>query len=244
MEIGLKFYSTNGLEKFKGLGFVDFIEVLPVPGRFELLKNIKKLGLKCKIHVPHSGFDFNPCNKSEEKKNIKMLKESIRAADFLEADTIVIHPGYNSDRLKIKNPEQNMMDFFSKISDDRIFLENSMIELEGLCYKGGNFADRLKELLDRFGFRFCFDFSHAAGTCFFIKKDFKEFVKDFLKLKPAYFHVSDNLMDGKDHHLHLGDGKLGINFIKKIVKQAGKPVCLEVPLDTEGRKRDVEFLRK
>lgn len=135
-----------------------------------------------------------------------MLRESIKAADYLDAEMIVVHTGYNSAKLKIKNPEQNMAGFFSKFKDGRIVLENTMIEYRDINYVTGNTPETFSRFIRRFGFGFCLDFSHAAATAVLLGKDYKTLVRGFLKLKPAYFHVSDNLLNGEDQHLHLGKG--------------------------------------
>lgn len=242
MQVGVKFYSVNNVEFLRGLDFVDFVEVLPVPGRFDELKKFRKF--KCTIHAPHSSFDFNPADKGNEKRNLELMKETIKAADFLEAEIIVIHPGYNPEKNAIKNAVANQLSFFSKITDERIFLENTMLESnEGFQYVGDVTASGVKEMLERTGFRFCLDFCHAAATAVVIKRDYKELIKEFLKLKPGYFHVADNLLNGKDQHLHIGDGKLDMGFIKGLIKKSKCPVCLETPLNLERRKQDVDFLR-
>ncbi len=245
MEIGAKYFSTNPVEIFKGVeAFVDFVEVLPVPGKFDLLRNFKSLDIKFKVHAAHATFGFNPCDKKSEKISIELFRDAVKAADYLEADTIVIHPGYIPKNSQLMRAEQNMKEFFSKLNDDRIFLENSMSDYHEGSYVGGNTPEEIKPLLDEFRFRLCFDFSHAAATSCLIKKDTKEFFKEFLKLSPDYFHVSDNMLECEDEHLHLGDGRLDMNFIKEAVRAAGKPVCLEVQNDLEGRRRDAEFLRR
>ncbi len=242
MQVGVKFYSTNEEEKLEGLGFVDFVEVLPVPGKFESLRKFKKF--RCTVHVPHCSFGFNPCDKKNGKKNRELSDEAIKAADFLNAEIIVMHPGYNPPNQEINDAMQNQLEFFSKINDERIFLENTMIESnEGFQYVGSSDTKAMKEMLEKTGFGFCLDFAHAAATAVVIKRGYKELIKEFLKLKPAYFHVADNLLNGEDQHIHIGTGKLDMSFIKEIVKKGNNKVLLETPLDLEGRKRDVEFLR-
>ena len=243
MEIGLKYYSTNRKEKLRGIGFADFVEVLPVPGKFGELKKFKKF--KCTVHAPHGVFGFNPADKKNEKRSVELMRETIKAADYLDAGIIVVHPGHFPEaRCFLKAARQAQLDFFSKINDDRVVLENLMIEdNEGFKYVGGNNAEDMRRLLKKTGFGFCLDFSHAAANAVRTGRDYKKIINEFLVLKPDYFHVADNLLDGKDQHLHLGDGKLDVEFIRKAVKKLRKPVCLETPLDIKGRKKDASFLR-
>ncbi len=235
MQTGLKFYSTNKVTE-KDFSFADFIEVLTVPenpvGDFD---NFDK---KFRIHCPHSEHGFNPCAKNEN--NTRILKIATDAADKLNADIIVVHSGFNTDKLNIRDAKKNAMEFLTEHFDERLCVENLMpqdSEMKWITY----LPEHLTVYRDS-GFKFCLDFGHAIETATQLKKNYKDFIQDFLRLKPDYFHLSGT-QKGRDMHLSILDSDADVEFMKKAILKAGKPVCLETPLDTGKRKKEVESLK-
>jgi len=106
--------------------------------------------------------------------------------------------------------------------------------------------EQIKELTgNRFGF--CLDLNHAIKAAVSLKKDYKKYIKEFLKLKPAMFHISDgNLDQEKDEHLDIGKGEYDFKFLINCVKEnESKYLTLETPKDNlNSCKQDLENLKK
>ncbi len=237
MEVGIKLYSTNQVT-LQDIEFADFLEVLPVPGK--PLGAFKDLKTKYRIHCAHSSHRFNPSDPKNNPRNEAIIKEAIEAADMLRADRIVVHAGYTVKDMKITNPKINSQKFLQKFPDKRIVIENLLPYDEGMVWVAYSPED-IAEYKD-LGFGFCLDFGHAIATATYLKKDYKEYIEDFARLKPDYMHLSGT-KNGKDEHLSIFDSDQNMEFIKSTIKKIGKPVCLETPVDTERRKKEVKWLK-
>ena len=121
MEVGVKFYSHNKVTT-DDFDFADFVEILPVP--VNEIGVFSNYDFKYRIHCPHDAFDFNPSNERAHEKNLKMWKATISAADTLNADRIVVHAGFNTEKLGLKNPKDVAIKFLSENFDPRICIEN------------------------------------------------------------------------------------------------------------------------
>ena len=103
-----------------------------------------------------------------------------------------------------------------------------------------------KQFQDYLGSKFCLDIGHAAVTAAAFGLNYEDFINDFIRLTPPrYMHVSDLIVEEQsDTHLHLGNGNLNLDYVRKLIKNLNVPVALEVPVSFEDQKRDVAFLRK
>lgn len=238
MQVGVKYYSHNKIER-KDFEFADFVEVLPVPGNITGVFGQQKF--KYTIHCAHDAFGFNPSNAKAHEKSRAIVNDAINAADQLGAKVIVVHAGFNTPALKIKEPKKNAIKFLQKHFDKRMHIEN-LLPVDGEMTWVAYSPDEIAEFQD-LGFKFCLDFGHAVATAAHFGKDYREYVDQFAGLKPDYFHLSGTFK-GVDKHRSIFDTDADVDFFKSIIKKAGKPVCLETPLDSEQRKKEVEFLKK
>ncbi|MBI3034161.1 hypothetical protein HYY72_03295 [Candidatus Woesearchaeota archaeon] len=238
MEVGIKFYSHNRVTE-KAIDFADFVEILPVPGNPEgVFPGFRK---KYRIHCAHYSFGFNPSNPKARKLNEAIVKEAVKVADELKADRIVVHAGFNSNVLGIREPLKNSLSFLTEFFDRRMCIENLLLvdeDMSDVGYSPGEIA----QFTDN-GFKFCLDFGHAVATASQLKMDYKDYIGEFVKLKPHYFHLSGTLK-GEDKHLSIFEADTDIGFFRGIIRKSGMPVCLETPLDSAVRKKEVEFLKK
>ncbi|MBI4438965.1 TIM barrel protein [Candidatus Woesearchaeota archaeon] len=239
MEVGIKFYSHNTVNR-TDFDFADFVEILPVPQN--PLGVFSQHEFKYRIHCAHDAFGFNPSNTKQLEHNKAIIKQAIWAADELRADRIVVHAGFNTPELNIKNPMKKSLSFLTEMFDDRICIEN-LLPLDGNLAWVAYSPEEITAFKDE-GFKFCLDFGHAVSTAAHLGKDYKEYVNQFAGLNPDYFHLSGSPLYGGDkHHLTILESDADIEFFKKIIKKADKPVCLETPLNAEQRKKEVMFLK-
>ena len=249
MEVGIKLWSTNPVEYVNGAGFADFVEVMPVDAKSLMKFTARKY--RYTVHVPHERFGFNPALDFET--SLKLLQRGISAAKKLRAKHLIMHTSYlreHPNEKTVRDAIKKTAQLVKKANYDHVLIENSLkrgVFKEDssryyICYD----YDQLKELLEITGAGFCLDFEHAAITAYQLGLKYEEHVAELLKLKPEYFQLSGTspALGGQHHHLSIFDGIIDLNFVKKILKKANKPVCLETPIDIEQRKKEVTFLKK
>jgi deoxyribonuclease-4 len=241
LKVGLKYYpeTLKGADIDSVLKHADFIEVTAVRGSD--LKWLKDLDIPFTIHCMHAQFGVNAGNREKLETNRKAVDFAIKAADMLNARFIVVHPGF------METPEcsnENAAEFISTIGDKRVVVENlPAFTIHGVEELGKTPED-IGMILSRSGKGMCLDFGHAAAVADLLGTDYMEYIRRFMELKPAYFHMYDRIVGSeKDGHIHLGDGNMDISAIKAMMP-GGSWACLEVPLDMEGRIRDIREMRK
>lgn len=244
MKVGIKLWSTNSAEYIDGAGFADFVEVMPVDEK-SLQKFIGR-DYEYTVHIPHENFGFNPA--LDYYKSQKILEKAIKAAKKLKADKLIMHTGYLREKPnKEKTQEAAMLvsKLAKSVSHGRVFLENSTIA-ETSNGENRNFMfynyETLKELLEMSGAGFCMDLEHATVAAREMGISYQAHVAELMKLKPDYIHLSGTQKEGR--HTSIFESEISPDFAKKTIKKAGKPVCLETPIDMTQRKREVEFLKK
>ena len=137
----------------------------------------------------------------------------------------------------------------------RILIENNVVGgTFALMDKGKHYIcytpEHMKEVIELSGAGFCLDIEHTAITAHQLGTDFWKLLWQFMKLKPEYFHLSGTRLKklhasyAEGHHLSIFNTDFDIDAIRLLLQKAGKPVCLETPLDTGQRRKEYEFLKK
>ncbi|HIG98519.1 TPA: TIM barrel protein [Candidatus Woesearchaeota archaeon] len=247
MRVGIKLWSRNDKRHFDEAGFADFIEVMPVDMQ-SALKVAKRKGCYT-VHIPHEGFGFDPLRNYALSE--KLLNLALEAGGKLNAECYIMHTGM----LEQKPDEETRQKALKSIArlaksanTDKIVIENSGYRslfngeptYNHLCYS----PDELKEILELSGAGFCLDFEHASITAAALGTSYERIIDGLMKLKPDYFQISGTRHSTGERHLSIFEGDLELDIAKRELKKADKPVCLETPLDTGQRKREVEFLKK
>lgn len=221
IKYGLKIWSSNReiidqAEELIKTKVFDYIELLPVPDVD--ISSFQEIKASYIIHIPHSKFDFNIADKKKEEFNLKIINHSIECADKLNAKYLILHTGFGSFDTAKK--------FLKKINDKRIILENMPKFTSSNQAMVGSSPKEIKELKgNKFGF--CLDFGH--GTT--LSKDYKKDIKEFLKLNPEMFHISDGILNNqKDEHYNIGEGDYDIEFMVDCIKKSDSEMAtLETP---------------
>ncbi len=237
MQIGIKIFPKDLAYAKKIERYTDFFEVMAIPkSDFRKLKVLKK---PFTIHNIHSRWDFNPADPYKTVEINKLGTDTaVNAADTLDADVIVIHPGY----LENKNCSLKQSISFLKRLDSRFIVENLTAETKGFPHVGNSF-EQIKKLMKQTKKGMCLDFPHAAEYAHSKDIDYVKFIKKMLTLKPDYFHISDtNIQDRKDLHLHLKDGDLKLDYLKSLVPEKSR-LLIETSHDFQKQHRDIEYLR-
>lgn len=212
--LGLKLWSINKnyVNEAKSLfekGYCKYIELYVVPGSYnEYIKLWKGLNIPFVIHAPHYREGMNLANKANEKQNFKLVEETKKYADALNAEIMIFHPGIAGDTEETARQ-------IKKINDKRVVVENKpYFALDDNLICNGYSPHEIKRIIDYSGVGFCLDIGHAICTANAFKTDIKEYLEYFISLNPRMFHLSDGDYSGVyDSHLHFGDGSFNINFL-------------------------------
>jgi hypothetical protein len=233
MKIGVKTYNNKEfLKHFEHE--VDFFEVMVVQGNdYSFLKDFS---LPFTIHAEHKTFGSNPADISKKEFNLKSINFARKIADETNAKKIILHPGYLDNA---NCSEQNAIDFFREVNDERILVENisSRKYLEMLCISPSG----IEKFIQETHAGFCFDINHCRE---FITFDGNyDFIKKYLQFNPVHYHLGGQKISIRKDHLCLQDSELDMEKILSYY-----PSSSEITLETEPEiyktEKDLEIIRK
>ena len=242
MKIGVKIFpkSREHILKLAGMAKIDFIEVMAVQG--EDYGFVEELGLPVNIHCEHYGFGINLADNQKAEKNKAAVDFALQLADRFDSDFVVVHPGVKIDECSI----DKTISFLKQFKDRRLLVEN-MCLISGLDNKTkfiGTTPKEIEKVMTSANMGLCLDFGHANERAYNLGVDGLEFIKQFMQLKPAYFHISDN--NGvSDFHSNLGEGTMDIEALKRLIESTGnKQITIETNLILEKQINDIRILRE
>ncbi len=225
MKFGLKLWSINADLIGQAIRLIDekvfdYIELFVVPD-----SEIKPflIDVPYTIHIPHNRFGVNIGDTIIKEYNLQKINESITWADKLNAKYLILHAGHGS--------MMHATDLLHELSDSRLLIENMpKVGLDGEAMIGYS-PEQIEELLEDSDMGLCLDFGHAVKAAVSLGLNYKEYIGEFMDLKPMVFHVSDGMLSGEmDEHLGIGDGEYDFGFLLGCVKMNPlKYVTLEVP---------------
>jgi len=215
MKIGVKtFDNYNLLKHFKDK--INFFEIMAVEtNEYDFLKQFKNVEV---IHAEHQGFGINPGDKTKQELNKKAIDFAIKLANETNAKKIIIHPGSK----RAEDSKEESINFIKKFNDKRIIIEN-MTYSEGLCFK----PEEVKEFLEKTNKKFCLDINHAIESAINLKTDYKEYIKEFINLKPVHYHIGGQNIKLNKTHLSINDSDFNLKEIFSLI-----PIDAEITLET------------
>lgn len=209
-------------------------------------------------HIPYLVNLVSENIEIREKSILRMIKE-IERAKILGVKYLVLHPGSVGKQDKKEGIE------ILKKSFDKIFKKidpkDTNILIETMAGQGSALGSSFKEIaeilssLNNDVFAVCFDTAHVFESGYDISKrdgyqeTFKEFEKNILIKKIKAFHLNDSKTDfysKVDRHEHIGKGKIGIDFFKKLLNDKrfiNIPKILETPETEEKSEENLKILR-
>jgi len=223
--IGLKIYSSNTVAFPKLLELlekkvIDYVEIYIVPGADAQHLTVFR-GLPLILHAPNYNHGF-----SLTKPNENAYRAIDDAMQVLGQPEIIFHPGYISDA---DDTVEALIEVL-KNSKYRVILEN--VPKKG--YKEGvelliHTPYEYEQVISETGVKFCLDIGHAIAAANSERKNHMDFVREFLRLGPYMYHLSDSLTDDEiDSHLNLLDGNLPLAELVRLIPANAK-VSLETP---------------
>ena len=237
MKFGLKLWSSNAdllqeASKIIAPDKFQFIELTPIPDTE--IQPFKDVDVPYIIHATTERHGFNIADGSKHKFNEGMLENSIQWADELDAEFIILHPGYGS--------LDTALNFLNKVHDERVLIENMpMVGINDEKMVGFN-IDHISKFIEM-GFGLCLDLNHTIKASISLRIEYLDFIKELDELKPAMYHVADGHLDNeKDEHLGIGKGEYDLDNIFKCLSGSDNPITLETP--RENLQDDLDNLEK
>lgn len=245
-KFGLKLWSTNSNYVTEAVrlfdeGVYQYIELYAAAHTYnEHIHVWKGLNIPFLIHAPHSYGGMNLAKKENRGNNALLLNETIKFADTLKADIIIVHPGIAGDIGETVHQ-------IKKVDDSRIVIENKpyyTLDQDLIC--NGNSVEEITFALDQTGAGFCLDIGHAICAANARGKEPLDYMKQFFQLKPKIHHLSDGDYSGvKDEHRHFGKGNFRLGDILALIPD-GSLVTIETGKDFEDSlidfQQDIEYL--
>ncbi|MDR3290920.1 MAG: sugar phosphate isomerase/epimerase [Methanobrevibacter sp.] len=220
MKIGVSSLTVYDGNLLKNLEFVENLNIKYFEISMEYPNNrldtelFKSFNLKYSIHSPTTDINLASLNRTIQKASIIEIKNSIKTANELDADIVVVHPGGFSllgepCEKKILNRSRESLEIcrdYGKEFGVNPVIEN-MANHEGFIYKN---IHELNDLLNDLEMNMVLDIGHAFTNGFREEELYFDSVK--------HVHLSDNFGD-KDLHLSLGKGKIDFKKIMNKFKE-------------------------
>ncbi len=209
---GLKLWSVNDnyvdeAVRLHEMGMFDYIELFIAPGTEERYLSLwaglrERYGIKFVAHAPHFMSGMNLAKRENMENNLRMAKETFKAADRLGAEMVIFHSG-------IGGKDKEVVFQLKKIFDPRMLIENKpyypLSGKEMVC--NGNSPENIRFIMENAGVGFCLDIGHALCSANAQNKDRNAYLRLFMELKPKMFHISDGDNESVfDSHVHIGSG--------------------------------------
>lgn len=234
MKLGVKtFDNEKFLKHFENN--CDFYEIMAIEkNNYDFIKNLK---LPVVIHAQHRLFGVNNADKTKKDINLSSISFAGKIADLSNAKKIILHPG------EIKNENcslKNSIEFFKNINDKRILVENMPIEAnKKLCQT----PEEIKEFMKKANVGFCLDINHAIPVAIGLKKDYIEFIKELIKLKPKHYHLGGQNIKHKKEHICLRNSDINLKEIMKIIPDDAE-ITLETEVDIKKTEDDLRIIKE
>jgi len=193
-------------------------------------------------------------------KSVERLQTELSRADEFGVSLLALHPGSYVDSSKEEGIERIILGL-NKVLDG--YNGKAIILLETMAGQGtmiGSCFEELAHILSKIkkakSVGICLDTSHlfAAGYDIRKAKEYKKTLSEFDKIiglkKIKAIHLNDSKSDlGSqiDRHANIGEGKLGLEIFREIVKDKNFshiPKLLEIPERDTKTKANLELLRK
>lgn len=241
-KFGFKVYSSNLYDapelikdcaKFASSVSDAFIELMVVPSTtMDDLQKIKEQvgNLEVRIHAPHDSMGFDPGNRDLEKQNQGLVALSQKAADFFNAETIVVHAGCGHGKQHIDETIRQ----FKLFNDSRILVENLPYLDYGTMPMHGSTAEEISYIMQESGCGFCFDFSHAICAALTLNMDIDVQLKNFFDLKPTVYHLCDgDTKQSNDLHMHFKTGNFPLSHFLNDFTDKDAYITIETSMGIE-----------
>lgn len=244
-KLGLKLWSINtdyylpeAVKLFKKKLY-NFIELYVVPNSIEQLSKWEKVknsyNIPFVLHAPHFAHGLNLANSEKFTINKSVYKEVEQFREILNAEYTVVHGG-------IEGSIDETIRQLEIIQPKNILIENKPYKApfgkHNLC-RGYN-KEEIEKVMTEMDCGFCLDVGHAICTANSLQIEPYLFLKEFNKLNPVCYHLSDGIIDSEtDRHLNFGQGNYDIKKILGII-DTNKNIAIETNKKSKENLNDFE----
>ena len=210
------------------------------------------------VLVAHAPYTMNVCAAKEDIRSfsVGMLKDDLERMEYLPGNYYNFHPGAH-----VGQGADVAIPLIAEAINEALKPKHSTtVLLETMAGKGsevGRNFEELRAILDlvklpeKVGI--CFDTCHVWDGGYDVVNDLDGVLAEFDrvigldKLKAVHFNDSMNECGShKDRHEKIGEGKIGLEAMKRIAKHPllqGIPFVLETPNDDAGYAREIALIR-
>lgn len=223
----------------------------------KLMKFLTQNNFPCIL--AHAPYTLNPCSAEERTRTFawETMQDDLRRMEYTPGQFYNFHPGSHVGQgidIGIRYITGMLNDILTKEQTTTVLLET-------MAGKGSEVGSRFEELRrildgvvlqDKVGV--CLDTCHVFDGGYDIVDHLEEVLDELDhiigldKLKAIHLNDSKNpLGSHKDRHECIGQGYIGMEAMKRIVKEprlAKLPFYLETPNELDGYRREIEMLRK
>lgn len=220
------------------------------------LERAEKQGIdKILAHAPYT---LNACSADASIREfaVNTMRDDLKRMEYTPGNCYNFHPG--------SHVKQGVETGISYIADmlNEILLpqQTTTVLLETMAGKGsevGRSFEELREIIDRVELKekmgVCLDTCHVFDGGYDIAGDLDGVLTKFDKIigldRLKAVHLNDSMYglgSHKDRHAKIGEGKLGLEAIVRIINHPvlrELPFYLETPNDLEGYGREISLLR-
>ena len=225
----------------------------------ELFKeNCRKGGFLPEYILPHDSYLINLGNPDEEaiQKSRAAFLDEMRRCEQLGLKMLNFHPGSHLNKISV---EQCLDEIAANINLALSKTEGVAAVIENTAGQGSNVGNKFEEIryiIDRIDDKsrvgVCIDTCHTYSAGYDIVGDYDGVFAEFDRVIGLEYLRAVHLNDTKkplasrvDRHETLGDGLLGIDFFKKLMKDSrfdNIPIILETP-DESRWAEEISLLR-
>ena len=209
--------------------------------------------------LAHAPYTLNACSADrgirEFAKNT--MADDLKRMEYTPGNYYNFHPGSH-----VGQGVEVGIDFIAEMLNEILTKEQTTtVLLETMSGKGsevGRNFEELKAIIDKVKLKdklgVCLDTCHIWDGGYDVVNNFDGVLDEFDKIigleKLKAIHLNDSkndLASHKDRHEKIGDGKIGLDAISKIINNdriKNLPFYLETPNEIEGYEREIELLKK
>lgn len=209
--------------------------------------------------LAHAPYTLNACSADsgirEFAKNT--MVDDLKRMEYTPGNYYDFHPGSH-----VGQGVEVGIDFIAEMLNEILTKEQTTtVLLETMSGKGsevGRNFEELKAIIDKVKLKdklgVCLDTCHIWDGGYDVVNNFDGVLNEFDKIigleKLKAIHLNDSkndLASHKDRHEKIGEGKIGLDAISKIINNdriKDLPFYLETPNEIDGYEREIELLKK
>lgn len=209
--------------------------------------------------VAHAPYTYNLASAKEEVREftLRTLKDDVQRVKTMKVPYIILHVGTHGGQGEEKGLVlviEGLREILEILEEDTyILLEGMAGEGSELGYTFEHLGIIIRESGSHPGLGICLDTCHMTGAGYDLAdlEGLKKSIRDQVSLERIKaVHLNDSmhaLGSRRDRHAKLGEGTLGLEIIKNLVRDpdfSRLPLILETPNDNAGYAREIAMIKE